>query len=298
MSYAGAGLSSLGREPVAVPPSREKCAKTHTTMPGLEVGLISSTDGIHLDTRRSVGILPRTALLARQRRLMRKNDTMTDAAEFIDLALQRESSWLRAEEAEARLLPQMSGGGTGSDLKFYGASIGAVRGTVRDALRRHPDLTHDAVTALSSELWDEPVFERRLAAVVLLQSRAALLTNTDLTRIEGFLRTAGLRELADPLAVDVVGPLISRLDVVGRVRADSVLERWVRDPDPWLRRAALLSPLRALRAGAGDWSAFVRRARAVLADASQGQDDDGGIAAEAVAVVRADVAKHRPELEF
>ncbi len=186
----------------------------------------------------------------------------------------------------------------GSGLKFYGASIGAVRGTVRDALRRHPDLAHDAVTALSSELWDEPVFERRLAAVVLLQSRAALLTNTDLTRIEGFLRTAGLRELADPLAVDVVGPLISRLDVVGRVRADSVLERWVRDPDPWLRRAALLSPLRALRAGAGDWSAFVRRARAVLAEASQGKDDDGGIAAEAVAVVRADVAKHRPELEF
>ena len=48
----------------------------------------------------------------------------------------------------------------------------------------------------------------------------------------------------------------------------------------------------------GDWSAFVRRARAVLAEASQGKDDDGRIAAEAVPVVRADVAKHRPELEF
>ncbi len=225
---------------------------------------------------------------------------MTDAADFIDLALQRESSWLRAEETEARLGAQANGEAhrDGSGLKFYGASVGAVRGTVRDALRRYPDLTHDSITALSSELWNEPVFERRLAAIVLLQSNAALLTNTDLTRIEGFLRTAGLRELVDPLAVDVVGPLVAGLDVVGRVRAESVLDRWVRDPDHWLRRAALLSPLRALRAGAGDWITFVRHGRAVLAEEAEAMHDADAIAAEAVALVRADVAKHRPELEF
>lgn len=78
-----------------------------------------------------------------------------------------------------------------------------------------------------------PVFERRLAAVVLLQSHLAVLDNSDLTRIEGFLRGARLRELADPLAVDVV------------------LERWLQDPDPWLRRAALLAPTGELRSGAG-----------------------------------------------
>ncbi len=177
---------------------------------------------------------------------------MSDAGDFIDLALQRESSWSRAEEAEAR-----HGGGH----RYYGASVGAVRGTVRDALRRHPELTHDDITALSSELWEVPVFERRLAAVVLLQSSVRLLTNTDLTRIEGFVRSARLAALVDPLAIDVVGPLIAGLDVVGRVRADSVLDRWVRDPDGWLRRAALLSPLRELRAGAGDWPRFVRHAR-------------------------------------
>ncbi|HSN36475.1 MAG TPA: DNA alkylation repair protein, partial [Arthrobacter sp.] len=168
---------------------------------------------------------------------------MSDAGDFIDLALQRESSWSRAEESEAR-----HGGGH----RYYGASVGAVRGTVRDALRRHPDLTRDDVTALSSELWEVAVYERRLAAVVLLQSRVSLLTNTDLTRIEGFVRSARLAALVDPLAIDVVGPLVEGLDVVGRVRADSVLDRWAQDPDVWLRRAALLSPLRALRAGAGD----------------------------------------------
>ncbi|MCX6500683.1 MAG: DNA alkylation repair protein [Arthrobacter sp.] len=156
---------------------------------------------------------------------------MSDAGDFIDGALQRESSWQRAEEAQARF---------GPDLKCYGASVGAVRGAVRDALRRYRNLGHDDLTALSSELWAVPVFERRLAAVVLLQSRVAVLDNSDLTRIEGFLRVAGVRELADPLAVDVVVPLIAGLDGARRGRSEAVLERWLQAPDPWLRRSARL----------------------------------------------------------
>jgi hypothetical protein len=157
---------------------------------------------------------------------------MTEAADFVDASLQRESSWLRAEEAEARL---------GSGLNYYGASVGAVRGTIRDMLRRYRDLGHDDITSLSTELWQVPVFERRLAAVVLLQSRVTLLNNTDLTRIEGFVREAQLGELADPLAADVVRPLVAGLEGQARARADGVLDRWAQDPDPWLRRAAGLS---------------------------------------------------------
>lgn len=163
---------------------------------------------------------------------MRQNSSVTDACDFVDAALQRESSWLRAEEAQARL---------GDRHQYYGASVGAVRGTIRDMLRRHRELAHDDVTALSTELWSVPVFERRLAAVVLLQSRVALLNNSDLTRIEGFVREAQLGELVEPLAADVVRPLIAGLEGQASARADVVLERWARDPDPWLRRAAGLS---------------------------------------------------------
>jgi DNA alkylation repair enzyme len=168
---------------------------------------------------------------------------------------------------------------------------------VRDALRRHRGLTHDEITSLSSELWSVPVYERRLAAVVLLQSKTSALDNADLTRIEGFLRTAGQRELADPLAMDVVGPLVSGLDPLGGGRADSVLDRWAGEENVWLRRGALLSPLRAFRAGGGDWGAFVRHAR--LAQSRQGgQDEEAALVREAIAVVLAYVGKHRPELEF
>lgn len=210
---------------------------------------------------------------------------MSGPGEFIDAALQRESSWQRAEQAQARYGPH---------LRAYGASVGAVRGTVRDALRRYRDLDHDGVTALSSELWAVPVFERRFAAVVLLQSRLAELDNTDLTRIEGFLRGAHQRELADALAVDVVGPLVAGLQGHPRARAEAVLGRWLQDPDAWLRRAALLAPLAEVRAGHGDWDRFRRQARLAQAgtatSAAPGPDDP---VAEAVAVVRSAFGRHR-----
>lgn len=219
---------------------------------------------------------------------MRDNEPMSDAGDFIDAALQREGSWYRAEDARARL---------GSGLRFYGASVGAVRGTVRDALRRHRGLAHDEITALSSELWAAPVFERRLAAIVILQSSLRFLDNTDLTRIEGFLRGARVRELADPLAVDVVGPMIEGLAGQNRERADVVLDRWVREPDAWLRRAALLCPLRALRAGGGDWDGFVRHANSVFAEGPE-TGGEGLLVREAIDFVLSEMARVRPGLEL
>jgi hypothetical protein len=153
------------------------------------------------------------------------------AAEFIDRTLRFEGSEFRAEADAERI-----GGG----LRFYGASVGAIRGTVRDAGRRHPGLTHDEVTALAAELWEEPVYERRLAAIVLLQGQVRMLRGNDLTRIEQFLRDARIGELVDPLATDVVRPLLDRLEGTEAERARRIIERWTTDPDPMLRRAAAL----------------------------------------------------------
>lgn len=96
--------------------------------------------------------------------------------------------------------------------------------------------------------------------------------------------------LVDPLAVDVVGPVIGRLTGQSRTRAESILDRWAQEPDPWLRRAALLTPVRELRAGSGDGDGFVRRARAAVAY------DDDGIVREGLAVVRGELARSRPGL--
>ncbi|RJT96946.1 DNA alkylation repair protein [Arthrobacter frigidicola] len=186
---------------------------------------------------------------------------MSAAADFIDDSLQYESTEERAEDYERRL---------GDSLKFYGASVGAIRGTIRNASRRYPDLQHDAVTGLASELWARPVFERRLAAVVLLQSNIKLLHVSDLTRVEGFLRSAAVRDLADPLAVDVVGALLLGLVGQDAVRARAVLERWAVSENIWLRRAAVLAHLPAFRKGQGD-EAVLRRTVRLVTGAQDGR---------------------------
>lgn len=160
------------------------------------------------------------------------NRDVSDVGEFVDAALQYEASWARAEEHQKRV---------GGDLQFYGSSIGAIRGTMRNASLRFAGLGHDEITALSSELWSVPVFERRLAAIVLLQFNLALLRNSDLTRLEGFLRTAGAAELAESLSADVIVPFIRALDEGSRTHAAVVLDRWSRDDNPWLRSAAAAS---------------------------------------------------------
>jgi hypothetical protein len=185
---------------------------------------------------------------------------VSEPAEFIDESLQYESSWERAEDHERRYGPH---------FEYYGASVGAVRGTIRNAERRYPGLGHDDVTALATELWSRPVFERRLAAVVLLQSAVEVLRHSDLTRIEGFLRSAQVPELVDPLAVDVVGRLLLRLTAQDAVRARVVLDRWASADDAWLRRSAVLAHLPAFRAGTGDDVSFRRTVR-LISGAQQG----------------------------
>ncbi|XUK60691.1 DNA alkylation repair protein [Plantibacter sp. RU18] len=181
-------------------------------------------------------------------------DGVSDAGGFIDAALQYEGDGYRAADLAERL---------GPGLASYGSSVGAVRGTVRDALRKFRGLGHDDLTALASELWQVPVFERRLAAIVLLQSSVPVLLHTDLTRIEGFVRSGRITELADPLATDVIGPLLERLDGTARAKAETVLDRWMQD-EPWLRRTALLAPIRELGAGGGDVDRIARRLTTAL----------------------------------
>jgi hypothetical protein len=154
---------------------------------------------------------------------------MTTPAEFIDRTLQAEGSEVRAEADADRI---------GVALRFYGASVGAVRGAVRDADRRYPGMSHDEVTALAAELWSEPVYDRRLAAIVLLQRHLAVLRGNDLTRVEQFLRDARVPELVGPLVIDVVRPLLERLDDPEATRARRIIDRWSVADDPSLRRAA------------------------------------------------------------
>ena len=152
---------------------------------------------------------------------------MSDVADFIDAALQYEVSPYSHPVDEP------------DGLLHYGTSMGAVRGTIRDALKRYPGMSHDQVTVLSSELWAPAVFERRLAAIILLQVHVDSLGANDLTRIEGFIRSARSNALVDELVADVLGPMLAQMDRAIFARVRVVLTRWASDPDPGLKAVGL-----------------------------------------------------------
>lgn len=171
-----------------------------------------------------------------------------------------------------------------SDLEFFGASVPAIRNVLTGLSRRFPDLRHDDLTALAEALWSQPVFERRLAAILLLELYAPLLRPTDITLVERLLRESRTWALVDPLATDVVGTLAARHPEVG-----AVLDRWVGDGDFWIRRAALLALLVPLRQGGGDPDRFFRYADRLL-------DEREFFIRKAIGWVLRDMGKRRPGL--
>jgi 3-methyladenine DNA glycosylase AlkD len=145
-----------------------------------------------------------------------------------------------------------------SDLEFLGASVWEIRRVV-EAYAKGTELTHDGLIGLVEALWAEPVHERRMAAVALLELQPWLLGPADLPLVERLLRESRTWALVDGLAADVVGSILA----ASPVKVTPVLDRWATDPDFWIRRSSLLAELRPLRGGA-DLAPFLRRADAML----------------------------------
>jgi 3-methyladenine DNA glycosylase AlkD len=128
-----------------------------------------------------------------------------------------------------------------STLVHLGVPVPAVRRVVRTWVRGHPVLTADDVFLIADRLWVRPVHESRLAAIELLSAVPGAVTADRLPWIETRLRDCHTWALVDPLAGVVVADLAVR-DPDGTL---PTLDRWVDDPDFWVRRAAVLS-LRSL----------------------------------------------------
>jgi len=132
-----------------------------------------------------------------------------------------------------------------STLEFAGTTVPDARAIVTAWRRAHPQLTRQRLTAVAAALWDGPIFECRLAAVLLLADRRALLQAEDAALVERMLRTAGTWALVDSLAADVMGSLVERFGD----RLYPVLDQWAADDNFWIRRSALLALLVPLRRG-------------------------------------------------
>jgi 3-methyladenine DNA glycosylase AlkD len=167
-----------------------------------------------------------------------------------------------------------------SDLNFFGASLAHIRSVSRSA-ENDGHLEHDDLVELVRELWRKPVFERRMAAVVLLELHASELDPKDLTDIEALIRESKTWALVDGLAGDVVG------EIALRHRIKQKLDRWAKDDDFWVRRSSLLAELKPLKKGA-DFKPFAARADALL-------DETEFFIRKAIGWVLREMSKKRPQ---
>ena len=196
---------------------------------------------------------------------------------------------MRAAGLEARLrevgTPERADGEKAylkSDLDFLGATVWQIRAEVKAAIEEIIGLDHDELVALVEALWSEPVFERRMAATILLEFRSGLLTTADLPLLERLLRDSHTWALVDGLAGDVAGAILAA-DEEG---TSQVLDRWAVDKDFWIRRSALLAWLRPLRHGA-PLDRFLAYADAML-------DEKEFFIRKAIGWVLREVGKRRP----
>lgn len=170
-----------------------------------------------------------------------------------------------------------------SDLHFLGSTLADIRRVTREASVRH-QLQLEGALGLAEELWSRPVFERRMAAAILLEFHAGQLRSADLSLIERLIRESRTWALVDVLAGDVVGEMALRL------RIGRTLDRWARDDDFWVRRSSLLAELKPLKNGA-PFEPFARRADAML-------DETEFFIRKAIGWVLRETSKKRPDEVF
>ena len=130
-----------------------------------------------------------------------------------------------------------------SELEHLGVRVPEVRRLARGAARAAS--SRRRLDELVDALWERPVFECRLAAALALEARPDLVGPAELARIRRMVREAGTWAIVDVLAVKVLGALLLACPEAGER-----LESWARDHDFWVRRAALLSQIEPLKAGA------------------------------------------------
>ena len=206
---------------------------------------------------------------------MRRRVRPEELATRIEAALRAHADPVRARGAKAYLK---------SAWEFIGIPTPVFRRAITGELAKSPPLDRAALLGTVSALWSNEVFELRAAAVELLDMHGALLLPRDLALVERLVRESHTWALVDGLAAHVAGSLVERNATLG-----GTLDRWARDADFWVRRAAMLALLVPLRRGGGDFERFSRYADAML-------DEREFFIRKAIGWVLRDTSKKRPAM--
>ncbi len=173
-----------------------------------------------------------------------------------------------------------------SELDFLGVKVPLVRKQAKAWLKEHGEVERADLIALTEELWDRRVHELRSFATDLSIFALDQWTKSDLPRFERWLREARTWAHVDHISVRLIGGMLQREPEIAKS-----LDRWARDEDFWIRRAAMLTLLLELRTGSGDWQRFAGYADSML-------EEREFFIRKAIGWILREVSKKRPELTY
>jgi 3-methyladenine DNA glycosylase AlkD len=173
-----------------------------------------------------------------------------------------------------------------SHLRFWGTSQDSIRAAVREYCDAHPDLARADLRRIAETLYATDVHELRAAAIGVLERERKTLDSRDLPWLIAIVGRSKSWAYVDWIAPKVIGDVIAR-DPQARRR----LAVWAKDPNFWVRRAALLAEHDALRAAEGDFAFWSRLAAPML-------EEREFFIRKAIGWVLREVSKKRPELTY
>lgn len=171
-----------------------------------------------------------------------------------------------------------------SSLRFHGVTVPQIRTTAGEFCRDFPALDRATLKRLVDQLFATDFHDLRSAAIAILERCEQQLARADLPWLIALVRQSGTWAHVDWLCTRVIGRVLDR-----EPAAAQYVRRWARDPDLWVRRAALLVQLEPLRQTRGDFSLFTEVAAPML-------EEREFFIRKAIGWVLRETSKKRPEL--
>jgi len=126
-----------------------------------------------------------------------------------------------------------------TDMPFYGATSPQRKAIFREIRRRFPVGSEQEWAAAVVALWEQPHREEKYLAVDLAKAHPAYHTAANVPLFRRLVVEGAWWDFVDVVAAHCIGGALLRERPVMR----PLMDRWIDDPDLWIRRSALLAHL-------------------------------------------------------
>src|SRR5260370_1911209 len=123
---------------------------------------------------------------------------------------------------------------------FYGVQTPTRTTILREAHEQFVPSDQKSYERNVLALWKLPYREERYCAIAYARNHPRFITPSALPLYERMIREGAWWDFVDDIAVNLVGGVLGNFPA----KTGPIIERWIDDPDMWIRRTALLAHLK------------------------------------------------------